>query len=299
MESVTNSPTVLITGINSFTGRYLKLELESFGYDVFGTSTKNSSDDHVFFLNFLDRIEVEAFFARKSFDYVVHLAAVSFVESKDVQEIYNVNVCGTVNLLVGLMNSRSTIKKVFLISSSVVFGNQPSVLLNESSKFYPLSDYALSKVSVEYLANMYSEDLPIIILRPFNYTGRGQNNIFLIPKIIENFKLRRNVIELGNLDVSRDYSDVRDIARFYARLVGVAKPGEVYNVGSGSSYSIFDILTLLGTITGHEPEIRSLKENQRKKDIISVNGDFSKINEILNSPCRIEFKETLEWMLDC
>ena len=107
----------------------------------------------------------------------------------------------------------------------------------------PANDYAVSKLAMEYLAKTYSVRLPLIICRPFNYTGVGQAEAFLLPKIVAHVRKGATEIELGNLDVARDFSDVRDVSSIYARLIQTpAAVGATLNICSGKAYTLREVL---------------------------------------------------------
>ena len=154
---------------------------------------------------------------------VVHLAALAFVAEQDPALFYQVNVIGTRNLLEALCNQSTHSECTILASSANVYGNSELEIISESSPTRPANDYAVSKLTMEYLAKTYCDKLPITITLPFNYTGVGQSDRFLIPKIVKHFKKRAPVIELGNLDVAREFSDVRDVALIY-RLLAEHRP---------------------------------------------------------------------------
>ena len=119
----------------------------------------------------------------------------------------------------------------------------------------PHNDYAVSKLAMEYMANIWRDRLPITIVRPFNYTGRGQATSFLIPKLVQHFREKLPLIELGNIDVVREFGDVRDVAAFYVRLAEVKAPWGPFNICSGIGYSLNDVLEMLQTMTGIHPKI--------------------------------------------
>jgi len=147
--------------------------------------------------------------------YVVHLAAVSFVAHTDPDAIYNANLLGTRHLLEALCTVAPGLEAVLLASSANVYGNATEGVLDESAPIAPANDYAVSKAAMEYLARLYNRRLPLVITRPFNYTGVGQAEQFLIPKIVAHTRRRAEIIELGNLDIARDFCDVRQVAYAY------------------------------------------------------------------------------------
>ena len=211
---------VLLTGRNGFTGRYVAAELEAAGYDVVGLSDRpEPGGARSINANLLDREAVAAAVVAVKPDVVLHLAAISFVAHGDVSEIYEVNVVGTRNLLEALTALEKKPRIVVLASSANVYGNAEVEPITEETPPAPANDYAVSKLAMEYMARLWTDKLPIVITRPFNYTGVGQSEQFLIPKIIDHFRRGKRVIELGNTEVVREFGDVRDVARAYASIV--------------------------------------------------------------------------------
>ena len=166
-------------------------------------------------------------------NYVVHLAAISFVGHGNADDFYRVNVVGTVNLLEALLKLEKKPTKVLIASSANVYGNCEISPISESQQPLPVNHYAMSKLAMELMARTYLSRLPIFFTRPFNYIGLGQAESFVIPKLISHFTKKAEVIELGNLNVEREFNDVRFVCDAYLRLLDVAKPGESYNICSG------------------------------------------------------------------
>src|SRR4051794_18523595 len=131
-------------------------------------------------------------------DYLVHLAAISFVQHADAEAFYRVNVIGTLNLLQAISYARLWLRRVLVASSANVYGNATAGTISESQPPQPVNHYAVSKIAMEYLVRTWCDRLPIVLTRPFNYTGVGQEPHFLVPKIVSHFKRREPVIELGN-----------------------------------------------------------------------------------------------------
>ena len=163
----------------------------------------------------------------------------------------------------------------------------------------PVNHYGCSKWSMEQIAQTYSEQLNITITRPFNYTGRGQDSRFLVPKMIEHFKDKAPILKLGNIDVSRDFSDVRWISEAYTNLLSTPTKGITrINLCSGKLISIRTIIASLQEITGHQIGVEIDGSFVRKADIRCQYGNNNKLfSEAPNLSSAIEFTETLKWML--
>ena len=142
------------------------------------------------------------------------------------------------------------------------------------------------------------EKLPLIITWTFNYTGVGQTENFLLPKIVSHFRRRTERIELGNLDVSRDFSDVRTIAHIYRRLLETPGAiGQSLNVSSGVAYSLRDVIGLCEELTGHSMELSVNPAFVRANEVRSLRGDNGRLHGFLGDWSAVPLRETLEWML--
>lgn len=293
-----NGKRALITGIQGFTGHYMAVELSAAGYRVFGLGSQPSNEVDYFQADLLDLSALSSIVEQVKPHLVVHLAAIAFVGHGDAAAFYDVNVVGTRNLLVALSSVANNIEAVLLASSANVYGNSQAGVLSETAVVNPANDYAVSKLAMEYMAKLWSEELPIIIVRPFNYTGVGQNDNFLLPKIVSHFKRRVNEIELGNLDVWRDFTDVRALVKAYLGLL-IAKPiGEVVNVCSGKTYSLRGVIALCEKITSHQLTIRVNPNFVRANEVKNLCGDSNKLQGIVDGWNTPPLEETLRWMLD-
>jgi nucleoside-diphosphate-sugar epimerase len=150
---------------------------------------------------------------------------------------------------------------------------------------------------MEYAARMFLPELPIIFARPFNYTGVNQNERFLVPKIVSHFRRGERQIELGNIDVYRDFSDVRDVARAYCTMLSKGQVGEVYNVCSGVEHSLSDIISMLTEIAGYDIDVQVNPEFVRENEVKKLLGDRSKLDNLFPSGELIQLRSTLEWMM--
>lgn len=289
----------LITGIRGFTGRYLADELASAGYSVYGIAHHGElAGDGVHVADLCDFAGVRAAVEELQPEVVAHLAAISFVPHRDVEAIYRVNVSGTRNLLEALAGLSTPPRAVLLASSANVYGNASVEVIDETVPPAPANDYAVSKLAMEYLARLWMDRLPIVITRPFNYSGVGQSASFLLPKIVSHFRERAPVIELGNIDVARDFSDVRVVAWVYRRLLELAPAGEVCNVCSGTAHAIDEILRMMASISGHRIEVRVSPELVRVNEVRRLLGSPAKLGRLVGPLRAIPLLETLRWMYD-
>lgn len=293
-------PTALITGVNGFTGRYLARALEERGYDVVGMARFPEPGERraVIHCDISDPAQVAKAVSSVRPNVVVHLAAISFVAHRAATEIYETNILGTRNLLDALAQTRSKQLRCVLVASSAnVYGNSVQDPIVETTPLSPDNDYAVSKLATEYVARLWVDELPIVVVRPFNYTGVGQSTKFLVPKIVEHFRQREPVIELGNLDVARDFSDVRSTIAAYERLLVRAPVGEVFNVCSGRLTSLRDIVSTLQRLSGHSIEVVSDPALRRRNEVKRLRGSNEKLLEAVGDIEPIPFERTLEWML--
>jgi len=231
-------------------------------------------------------------------DKVVHLAAIAFVAHRDPAEMYRSNILGTRNLLHALASAPSRPDAVLIASSANIYGNAREGVLDESVPPAPANDYGVTKAAAELLAGAHANRLPLIVVRPFNYTGRGQSGQFLIPKIVSHVRRRAAEIELGNLDVARDFSDVRGIVDAYARLL--AKPaaiGETFNICSGKATSLRQLLDLVMDISGHELAVRVNPAFVRSDEVKTLCGSPRKVESLMGPLTMPSLEETLRWML--
>lgn len=293
--------TALVTGINGFTGHYLAQELRRAGYIVVGLSSTEivkdaSSVNYV--CNVLDREKLVDIFTQVKPDVVVHLAAIAFVEHNDVEAIYRTNVIGTRNLLEAIIKSKYIPHSILLASSANIYGNALVEPIDEMVSAAPANDYAVSKLSMEYMAHLWLDRLPITVVRPFNYTGVGQSLNFLIPKIVDHFKRHAPILELGNLDVVRDFSDVRSVVQRYRLLLESETQGEVFNLCSGKGHSLLDVLQIMREVSGHDPEIKVNPAFVRANEVHRLVGSGVKLDDVIGKVPVIPLKNTLQWMFN-
>jgi nucleoside-diphosphate-sugar epimerase len=288
------SETVLVTGIDGFTGAHAKRILNDLGHKVFGVSNIKESQD-VFLCDLRDGEKIERVIDQVQPTWVVHLAGIASPAHNQVEEFYSSNTVGSVNLLEALATKNRETKKVLLASSSNVYGSQDGKL-NEQSVLLPKGHYAASKLAMEFMAKNYFEALPIVVTRPFNYTGVGQRESFVVAKIVAHFRRRAAKMQLGNIDVHRDFLDVRDLVGAYVALLSSDLRSTFVNVCSGKSISLREIISELESQTSHEIEIEVDRELVRPNDIPVMVGDPTLLRST-GFKQEFGFSETLASML--
>lgn len=282
---------VLITGMNGFTGHYMAASLRNSGYEVFGGNKDHSVD-------LRDQLAVRKMLLAIKPNFVIHLAALAFVGHGNANSFYEVNLIATRNLLEELAQLATPPSRVLIASSANVYGNAQEGTLDENAIVAPANDYAVSKLAMEYMASLWGKQFPLIITRPFNYTGVGQDEKFLIPKIISHFRRKADVIELGNLDVWRDFSDVRSVVAAYQGLLESDATGQTFNVCSGETHSLREVLGMCESITGHAINVRVNPDFVRANEVKSLCGSPRKLRKIIPNWQSFSLDETLRWMLE-
>ena len=281
---------VLIIGIDSFTGKYLSKYLKDNGYSVYGT-TKKSCDIR-------KKEDIKKILIDIRADYIILLAGVASPAYGDISAFYHINTIGAINLLESLVELNMQPKKILLASSATVYGNLGVEVLDESLCPKPANHYGASKYSMESIASNYFNRLNIIITRPFNYTGIGQSLEFLIPKIVYHFREKRETIELGNIDVSREFNDIYFVCEVYKRLLESSHKSEIVNICSGREIKILDILNIMSDIAKYKIEIRVNPKFIRKDEIKTLKGSPKKLYSLIGRVKQRDLKETLKDMFE-
>lgn len=275
---------IALTGASGFTGRFVAAALAARGIECVDLA-----------VDLTDRAAVDAAVEATNFDRLVHLAALAFVDASDWAAFYAVNQLGTFHLLDAVARARPGTRCV-LASSAQVYGPGAQGLIAENAPTRPANHYAISKLAMEQGATLWSDRLDLVVTRPFNYTGLGQETAYLIPKIVDHFRCRAPTIELGNLFVKRDFGDVRSVAEVYAGLVLADAPSSLLNISTGKLWSIDDILATLTTISGHRIDVVSNPRFVRANDVAVLGGDATRLRATLPDWRPRDLAETLGWM---
>ncbi len=308
---------LLITGITGFVGSHMAEYALAQGAQVFGSARWRSRTENIEHLrgkielidcDLRDIASVRRLLAAASPTHVIHLAAQSFVGSSwhTPGETIAANTGCQVNLLETIREMKSP-PRFLVIGTSEEYGlvHPEELPIGETNQLRPLSPYAVSKVAQDLMGFQYfkSYGLPIIRTRAFNHEGPRRGDVFVTSSFAKQVAeieagLRKPVIFVGDLRPRRDYSDVRDIVRGYWLLLDRGEPGEVYNLCSGRSWTIQQVLDFYL----QEARVRDIgveldPARMRPSDVMILEGDPSKIAR-LGWKVAIPFEETLGALLE-
>lgn len=309
---------VLITGITGFAGSHLaELLLDQGNYKVWGTARPRSKTDNIekikdhIHLEDADLVDSHSLYAivkKIKPDYIFHLAAQSFVPTSwaSPAATLEVNIIGSANLFEAVRESGidSTIQ---IACSSEEYGLvRPDELpIKEDNPLRPQSPYAVSKLAMDYLGYQYfcSYNMKIIRTRGFNHTGPRRGESFVTSNFAKQIALIEKkkqppVIQVGNLEASRDWTDVRDIVRGYLLAVLKGEPGNVYNICSGRAVKVKKVLDILLNLAKMKVTIKQDPARMRPSDVPILVGDYSKFARSCGWKPEIPFEKTLSDLLD-
>ena len=268
---------VLIFGAGGFVGSYLCKEFLNNGYKVSGTDkgegTALPPEVDFYKTDLMQADAVENLISRIQPDIIVNLAAISSVGASwnMPQTTMAINVIGALNIMEAARKSEQKPKILFVGSSEeYVISENP---LDENTQLNANNPYGISKVTQEQFAKLYKEQygLKIYCVRPFNHTGVGQRDSFVLPSFCKQVaKIDKSgkdgKIQVGNLKVKRDFSHVKDVVRAYRMIVESENYNRIYNVGSGNAYSLEDMLTYIIGLSNQHIEIEIDQNRIRPTD---------------------------------
>ena len=302
---------IFITGINGFVGKHLVrqysedeivgLVKDSTGEDL-GENVKTHQGD------ILDKQRIQDVISEIRPDIIFHLAALtSPAESlKNPVETINNNVSGQLNILEAVRNLELDCKTL-VVSSAEVYGNvnEKNIPTTESAELLPNTPYGVSKATQDLLGYQYSKSygLKNIRVRPFNHIGPGQAPIFVVSAFAKQIAMiekgqQEKIIKVGNLTPKRDFTDVRDVVRAYKLLMEKGEFGEVYNIGSGKSYEISEILNILMSFSTEKIDVVEDSALVRSVDVKELRCDFSKLKNDTGWEPEIPIEKSLKDTLD-
>ena len=272
---------ILVTGARGFTASHIINSLSNDSYNVISTSSKVSENSEIIHLSDFSERNISFILNSINPDFIIHLAAISDVNYSNYDEMFNINVNAVENLLKATLAMKEKPKKILIPSSGNVYGSSRE-LIKEDSILNPVNNYAQSKLKMENVAKNFFNDLNIIITRPFNYSGPGHNKNFLLPKIAYHFLQKEKEINLGNLNVIRDFSYVTDVVIAYKKLLFCSARSEIVNICSSKGQSISDIIDIFAKAAGYKIKVNSTNSNKRINDINIQIGCNEKLIETID-----------------
>jgi len=305
----------LIIGASGFVGRHLVRQLRLDGYHVVATKshslTSNNfdiSDVDVYEVDILSTFETNELLSTVKPDIVFHLASQSSVALSwtNPQLTVDVNIKGTINVLEGVRGLKKELR-LLLIGSGEEYGYVSSngLPINEESKLIPKNIYAVTKITQGLLGKVYVDayDMDVVIVRAFNHIGPGQKLGFVVPDFCKQIidiecKLSDPVINVGNLEIQRDFTDVRDIVCAYSLIAKKGQKGAIYNVGSGTALSIRKLLDHLISLTDKDITVNVDKSKFRPVDVPVIVSDNSLLIQEIGWKPQIPLERTLRDTLD-
>ena len=305
---------ILITGITGFVGSHLAEYALAKGAAVCGSYRWRSKTENIDHLR--DRLQlvdcdlrdlssVQHLVEQAAPDYIVHLAAQSFVAAswQTPAETLYTNSVSQVNLLEAIRPRRGQAPRFIAVGSSEEYGlvHEDELPIRETNPLRPLSPYAVSKVTQDLMGYQYfqSYGMPIVRTRAFNHEGPRRGDVFVTSNFAKQIAeieagKRPPVMRVGNLKARRDYTDVRDIVRGYWRLLEAGEPGEVYNLASGRAWAIEDVLAfMLERAKVRDIRVEEDPSRLRPSDVPVLMGDASKIERAVGWKAATPFEQTL------
>jgi GDP-4-dehydro-6-deoxy-D-mannose reductase len=298
----------LITGVGGFAGRHLLRHLQTEGDEIFGLGRANDVASletplELARADLADRAAVEAFVRQTRPDAVYHLAAQSSPSESlsDPWATISNNLLAQVNLFEALLAAELN-PRVLVVGSSDEYGpvRPDEVPTSEDVPLRPTTPYALSKVGQDMMGYQYfaQHDLPVVRVRPFNHTGPGHDTRFVMPSFACQLAeieagLREPVLRVGNLNVARDFTDVRDVVRAYRLALLAGVPGDVYNLGRGRSIRISDTVDELVSMCRVPVQITVDPALLRAAEVPRQEADIRKFVALTGWEPRISWHTTL------
>jgi len=308
---------ILITGIEGFVGPYLLRELREHvptDTEITGLGYKELPADHFEGVSHYTRLDIsdgDAFrdyLIKQEPDVIYHLAAISSVAESFQRPVdtFRINQMGSLCLLETAVKDLGCRPRILLVGSADVYRSRPDDKpMNEETQFRPLSPYAASKAAVDYLGVIYWRNygLEVLRTRSFNHFGPGQEPVFVMSSFARQVAaielgLQEPVVNVGNLNVKRDFTDVRDVVRAYRLIMEKGSPGDVYNVSSFNAVSIDEMLDMMLALTSVRIEKRIDPSLVRKTDNPVLAGDNTKLRDHTGWVPEIALKKTLNDMLN-
>ena len=283
----------LITGVQGFVGRYLVeyLQVREVDAKIAGIDIAKESDMKIEYhsLDLSDKGQTAQIIQSFKPDYIVHLASISSVGQswQDPAQCFKNNTNIMLNILEAV-RQQNLKTRILSIGSSEEYGDYEveQMPLSEDYKLEPQNPYAVAKLSQEMLGKVYTAlGVDVVMTRSFNHIGPRQSDRFVVPSFIKQLVAisegKQTQMQVGNIDVSRDFTDVRDVVAAYYTILHKGKSGEVYNVCSGHAHKLSEIITTAENILGIKANIEVDRNRLRPNDTMLIFGNNQKIKEEL------------------
>ncbi|WP_298069281.1 GDP-mannose 4,6-dehydratase [uncultured Mailhella sp.] len=304
----------LVTGIGGFVGRYFweylvehERDFRVLGIDMLPEASWKHPAFYYRQLNLMNEKVVRETISEFQPDYIVHLAAISSVaQSWKMPRNCFINNSTIFLNLVEEVRLTCPAARMLSVGSSEEYGSYPVELmpLQENYTLKPCNPYAAARTAQETLSQIYADSygLKIMLTRSFSHTGPRQRDTFVIPSFVKQLvNIKKNggkgSLRTGNLDVVRDFLDVRDVVDAYWRILTQGRPGEVYNVCSGKGVRLQEVITTTAELLGIEPAIETDPALIRSADTAVIIGDNSKLRETLGWTQVFSLEQTLKDMI--
>ena len=300
----------LITGSEGFVGKYLRAELEAHGYNVTGLDL--APGEKTVAVNLLEAEKVDALLEEMRPEVIFHLAGQANVglSWKKPAMTMEINLVAAVNLMEAARKYCPDCA-IVLVGSSDEYGNlkEKGQLVSEETPLQPMTPYAISKIAQEQTGQAYAKayGMKICMTRSFNHGGAGQKPGFMIPDfaqgIVKAERGEADAVCVGNLSSKRDFTHVKDIVRAYRLIAEKGKAGEIYNVGSGKTYSAQEVLDRLIVLAKAPVAVKQDPARMRPSDTPVICCDHSKLTRDTGWEPEIPLdeilKDTLEYYRSC
>ena len=287
---------ILVTGSRGFAGTYLVAHLKSEKHEVLELR-----------VDLCNATETAGALSKKRFDGVIHLAAMAATGDSFVSpaKILKNNILAQLNLLETLRRTNSK-ARILIVCSADEYGQRSKKPIDENAVLMPTSPYAVSKIAQDFMGLQYflSYGMSVIRVRPFNHIGEGQRIGFVVPDFVKQIvDIERSgkpgVMTVGNLDATRDFTDVKDMVRAYELALIRGEPGDVYNIGSGTGVKIRDLLDRLIRLSSAAISVKVDKTRFRPGESPKLIADATLFRKLTGwkptIPLEITLKRVLEW----
>ncbi len=293
----------LVTGGTGFVGRHLVRHLEQGGTHTLSLTSnpaeRSAGVQESRLVDIRDFAALQPLVAELRPQHIYHLAAITSLSAaaSDERAAFDVNIWGTRNVLAAA-SQLSPSPRLLNVSTSQVYGDSALCPIVEGASLKPQNTYACTKAAAEMLARQYSAKCEVITVRPFNHSGPGQSPAFVLSFFAHEIAAielgeQAPVIRTGNLNVRRDFADVRDVVRAYALLLEKGKAGEIYNVCSGQGHLISDALDFLLSLSQAKIKVEQDPAKLRKGESDASFGSYEKLERDTGWRPSISFQQML------